>query len=117
MLKTILVILAGSIIILSMSIDTYFTGVFHSINFNLFNILTDTPVLLALLDLVTGNPANGFDFSNLEELYYVLEQANFLFELGYANINGVLVYAIKIGNVIYSVEPRIFHTLIYILFS
>src|SRR5258708_10398902 len=99
-----------------MSIETFFTAVYNSINYSSVNIIEQVANLIALLDLQTGVPDNGYYFTNITDLMNIIEGANFLFELGYLHVNGVLVYAIKIGNIIYSVEPSIFHSLIFILF-
>jgi hypothetical protein len=113
MLKLFLFFIAGSVIVLGMSVDSFFITVYHSIN----NINVDTNQvlvqLLGLLDLGTGIPANGYNITNIIDLINMISQANNIYELGYINVNGVLVYAIKIGLNIYSVEPGIFHTLIY----
>jgi hypothetical protein len=113
MLKHFLLFIAGSVLVYGMSIDTFFTAVFHSINYingDTTQVLTG---LMALLDLQTGVPANGYHFSDLTDLMNIIQGADFIYELGYIHVNGVLVHAIKISNIIYSVEPRIFHTLIY----
>jgi len=113
MLKYILFLIASSAIVYGMSIEPNFTALFHSINY--INVDT-TDVLIALtslLDLQTSVPNIGFNFTNLTNLWYIIEEANFIYELGYTYVNGVLVYAIQIGGDIYSVEPQIFHDLIY----
>jgi len=98
------------------------TSVVSGVSFNLFNCSLDTTqtitftILMAYLDLHTGVPDNGYFFTNLIELLNFIVEANYNFELGCMAIDGVLVYAIKIGGVFYSVEPNIFHDLIYILF-
>ena len=113
MLRMILILIAGTVIVYSMSIETIFTAVFHSINYinvNPFDVLI---TLIDLLDLHTSVPNIGFNITNLRDLLYILEEANFIYELGYTHVNGVLVYAIQIGGEIYSVEPQVFHDLIY----
>jgi hypothetical protein len=115
MLKIFLLFLAGSVIVVGMSMDPIFTAVFHSINYFSVDLNVLLSSLMSLLDLQTGIPANGYHFTNLNELLHIIEGANFIFELGYTHVNGVLVYAIQIGNEIYSVEPNIFHSLIYII--
>ncbi len=113
MLKIIFILIAGSVIVYGMSIETIFTALFHSINY--IDVST-TDVLIALtslLDLQTSVPNIGFNITNLTDLLYILEETHFIYELGYTHVNGVLVYAIKIGGEIYSVEPQIFHDLIY----
>jgi len=113
MLKLIFFLIAGSVIVYGMSIETIFTALFHSINY--INVDT-TDVLIALtslLDLQTSVPDIGFNITNLMDLLHIIEEANFIYELGYTHVNGVLVYAIQIGGGIYSVEPQIFHDLIY----
>jgi hypothetical protein len=115
MLKTIIFLIAGSVIVYGMSIQIFFTAVFHSIN---YIYIDSTEVLRALLDLVnlqTAVPNIGFNITNLRDLLIIIEEANFIYELGYTHVNGVLVYAIQIGGEIYSVEPQIFHDLIYII--
>jgi len=116
MLKILFLFIVGSVLVKSMSIETFFTTVFNSIYFNPADITANLPGIMDLLELGTEVPANGYYFTNLDNLIKSIVEANYLFELGSAHINGVLVYAIKIGNVIYSVEPNIFHSLIYILF-
>jgi hypothetical protein len=96
-----------------MSIETIFTVVFDSINYINVDTTEVLAGLMALQDLQTGVPANGYHFTNLTDLMNLIEGANLIYELGYIQVNGVLVYAIKIGNIIYSVEPNIFHSLIY----
>jgi hypothetical protein len=100
-----------------MSIDTFFMAVYSTINYSFLDTTADLSSITALLSLQTGVPANGYHFTNLAELIDFISGANYLFELGYAHINGVLVYAIKIGNMIYSVEPRIFHSFIFSIFN
>jgi len=115
MLKIFLLFIAGSVIVSGMSIDTFFTAVFHSINYinvNLTEVLTN---LTNLLVLQTGVPANGYNFTDLTDLLNIIRDADYIYELGHTHVNGVLVYAIYIGNRIYSVEPRIFHSLIYLI--
>jgi len=116
-LKILFLFIVGSVLVNSMSIDTFFTPVFNSINFNSAYAHAILPSIIELLDLGTEIPTNGYHFSNLSVLTDYIVEADYLFELGYAHINGVLVYAIKIGDLFYSVEPRIYHSLIYILFS
>jgi len=116
MLNLFLLLIAGSAIVLGMSINTFFTTVYYSINCYSVDITEELLGLMALLELQTGVPADGYYFTNLRELTNIIGEAHYLFELGYVNINGMLVYAIKIGNAIYSVEPRIFHSLIFMLF-
>ena len=115
MLKISLFIIACSVITYGMSIETAYSAIIHS-SFNSLSLTEQLSLLMVLLNLQTGVPANGFDFTNLTELINVIGSAHCLFELGYTHINGVVVYAIKIGNIIYSVEPRIFHSLIFMLF-
>lgn len=113
MLKIIFYLTAGSVIVYSMSIETLFTAVFHSIsliNVNTTDILIN---LTSLLNLQTSVPNIGFNITNLTDLLHIIQEANSIYELGYTHVNGVLVYAIRIGGEIYSVEPRIFHDLIY----
>jgi hypothetical protein len=117
MLKFFIFFIASSAIVLGMSVETIFTAVYSTISINSVNISEQLLYIMALLDLQTGIPTNGFHLSNMTDLIHIIREADYLFELGYANINGVLVYAIKIGNLIYSVEPRIFHSLIYLIFS
>jgi hypothetical protein len=113
MLKTLFFLIAGSVIVYGMSIDILFTAIFHSINYIYVDTTSVLTGLTTLLDLQTGVPAIGYNFTNFTDLLYVIQDANFIYELGYTHVNGVLVHAIKIGTTIYSVEPRIFHTLIY----
>ena len=113
MLKIFLFFIAGSVIVLGMSIDNFFIAVFHSINYINVDINLLLHNLMELLDLGTGIPANGYHFTNLNDLIDMISQADYIYELGYTHVNGVLVYAIKIGLNIYSVEPNVFHTLIY----
>jgi hypothetical protein len=115
MLKILFFLITGSIIVLGMSIDTIFTAVFHSINYIYVDTTSVLIGLTALLDLQTGVPAIGYNFTNLTELLHIIEEANFIYELGYTHVNGVLVYAIQIGNIIYSVEPNVFHSLIFFI--
>ena len=89
---------------------------FYLFNCNSVDITQTLTILMALLDLHTGVPVNGYSFTNLIELLNFIVEANYNFELGCTAINGVLVYAIKIGGVFYSVEPNIFHDLIFILY-
>jgi hypothetical protein len=113
MFKIFLLFITGSLIVYGMSIDTIFTALFHSINY----IYVDTTEVLigltTLLDLQTGVPAIGYHFTELADLLHIINEANFIYELGYTHVNGVLVYAIQIGNTIYSVEPNLFHSFIY----
>ena len=113
MLKLFLIIIAGSVIVLSMSVGTIFTAVFHSINYIYVDTTEVLRVLTNLLDLQTGVPAIGYNLTNLTDLLHIIAEANFIYELGYTHVNGVLVYAININDIIYSVEPQIFHTLIF----
>jgi hypothetical protein len=113
MLKMLFFLIAGSIIVYSMSIETLFTAVFHSINYINVDITDVLRALTSLLDLQTSVPDIGFNITNLSNLLYILEDAHFNYELGYTHVNGVLVYAIQTGGEIYSVEPQIFHDLIY----
>jgi hypothetical protein len=113
MLKILFFLITGSVIVYSMSIETIFTAVFHSINYIYVDTTEVLRVLMSLVDLQTGVPAIGYNFTNLTDLLHIIEEANFIYELGYTHVNGVLVYAINIGGIIYSVEPQIFHTLIY----
>ena len=98
------------------------TSLVSGVSFNLFNCSVDTTqsitltILMAYLDLHTGVPDNGYAFTNLTELLNFIVEANYNFELGCMTLDGVLVYAIKIGGAFYSVQPNIFHDLIYILF-
>ncbi len=110
-LKIILIILACLPIVSSMSVDVIFTAVNYSINFNSRDLIN----IMNLLDLHTQVPANGFDFINLNNLINVISASGYNFELGYALIHGVCVYAINIGGAIYSIDPETFHSLIYIL--
>lgn len=116
MLRFYFIFITGSVLVVSMYFDTIFTGVYYSVNCNSVDITEELSSLMALLDLQTEIPANGYHFTNLTDLVNLIREANFTFELGYALINGVLVYAINIGNTIYSVEPSIFHSLIFMLF-
>jgi len=115
MLKSIFVLIACSVFVYGMSIETFFTAVFHSMNLN--RIYGDTTellsVLLSLLELQTSVPDIGFNITNVRDLTYLLEGANNLYELGYIHVNGGLVYAIQIGGQIYSVEPHTFHYFIF----
>lgn len=113
MLKFLFLFIAGSVFVWSMSVETIFTVVFSSINYINIDTTEVLAGLMALQDLQTGIPANGYQFTNLTDLIHIIERANFIYELGYIQVNGVLVYAIQIGNTIYSVEPNIFHSLIY----
>lgn len=108
MLKNLLLLIAVSVVILGMSID--------NIN-NTVGGVEELSNAMALLDLHTGVPACGYDFTNLMELMNFMAGADNLCELGYASVSGVLVYAIKINNLIYSVHPQIFHSLIFILLN
>jgi hypothetical protein len=100
-----------------MSIDTFFTAVFHgfmpialeSVDFTTEELSN----IMALLDLQTAVPANGYYFTDITILWNIIQGAHFI--LGYFTVNGMSVYAIEIGNSIYTVEPRIFHDLIYML--
>jgi hypothetical protein len=66
MLKFFLLFIAGSVIVFGMSIDTFFTTVYHGYNFNSVDITTEElSNILALLDLQTGVPANGYHFTDL----------------------------------------------------
>jgi hypothetical protein len=115
MVKTFLLFIAGSALVLGMSIDPFFTALFHSISY--INV-DRTEVLINLMDLLilqTGVPANGYNFTNLTDLLYILEGADYIYEIGYTHVDGVWVHAINIGSRIYSVEPRIFHSLIYLI--
>jgi len=112
MLKKILLFIAGSVLVLGMSIDTFFTAVFHSNNYNNLDFNVVLRDLMDLLLIQTGVPANGYNFTNLTDLLNIIRDANYIYELGYAHVNGVWVYAITIGNRIYSVEPRIYHSLV-----
>jgi hypothetical protein len=96
-------------------------SVVSGVSFNLFNcnsedITVTLTILMVLLDLHTEVPVNGYDFTNLIELLNFIVEANYIFELGCTDIDGVLLYAIKIGDMFYSVEPNIFKDLIFILF-
>jgi len=115
MLKMISFLIAGSVIVYSMSIETIFTTVFHSINY--INVDTTNVLigLTSLLDLQTAVPNIGFNFTNFTELLNIIQDANFIYELGYTHVNGALVHAIQIDSVIYSVEPQIFHNLIFMI--
>jgi len=110
---TIFFLIAGSVIVYGMSIETFFTALFHSINYTNVDSTDVLINLMSLLDLQTSVPDIGFNFTNLRDLWLIIEEANFLYELGYTHVNGVLVHAIQIGGEIYSVEPHIFHSLIY----
>jgi hypothetical protein len=115
MLKIFLFFIAGSVLVSSMSIDNFFIAVFHSINYINVDINLILHNLMELLDLGTGTgiPANGYHFTNLNDLIDMISQANYIYELGFTRVNGVLVYAIKIGLNIYYVEPDVYHSLIY----
>jgi hypothetical protein len=115
MLKLFLLFIASSVIVWSMSITTIFTAVFDTINYNSDYLNEMLPVIMDLLNLQTGVPVFGFHITDLITLRGLIEGAEGLFELGYAHVNGVLVYAIKVDNLIYSVDPQTFHDLIYIL--
>ena len=106
-------LIAGSVIVYSMSIETIFTAVFHSINYNNVDTTDVLSALMSLLNLQTSIPDIGFNITNPTDLWYIIHEADFIYELGFTHVNGVLVYAIKIGGEIYSVEPQIFHSLIY----
>jgi len=116
MLNLFLLFIAGSVVVLGMSIDTPLTALDCCLNFNPVDITERYSSLIALLDLTTGVPATNYNLSNFRELINLIETANYVFELGYTHVNGVLVYAIKIGNIVYSVEPHIFRSLIFGLF-
>jgi hypothetical protein len=112
MLNFCLLLIAGSVIVHGMSIDTFFTDVYHSIHFNTINItIQQLDILLNLLNLQTGVPANNFDITTLTDLINIVSGTHYV--LGYLNVNGVLIYAVKIGNYIYSVEPRVFTSFIF----
>jgi hypothetical protein len=115
MLKILFFLIAGSVIVYGMAINIIFTAIFHSINYIYVDPTSVLISLMALLDLQTGVPAIGYNFTNLTDLLNNIQEANFIYELGFTHVNGVLVYAIKIGNIIYSVEPDVFHSLIFII--
>ena len=61
-----------------------------------------------LLDLVysLGVPANGYDINNQLQLFNIIGENNY--ELTFVIVNELHVYAIEIGNIIYTVEPNLF---------
>ena len=107
MLKLFILIIASSVV----------SGVsFDLFSYNSEDITETLTILMNLLDLNTGVPDNGYSFTNLIELLNFIVEANYNFELGCTDIDGVWLYAIKIGDMFYSVEPNIFKDLIFILF-
>jgi hypothetical protein len=107
MLKIFILFIVGSVV---SDVSSYL------FNCNCVDITQTLLILMAYMDLNTGVPVDGYSFTNLTELINFITEANYNFELGCIANNGVLYYAIKIGGVFYSVEPNIFHELIYILF-
>ena len=114
-----LLFIAGSVIVLGIFNYTYYVNEFTAVctyyNDNHIGVTDELYLgIKTLLELHTGVPANGYNVVDKAELFNMIREANFNFELGYTKVNGVNVYVIKTGDIIHSVEPNLF---IFLLFS